>query len=98
MLQVLINGQKYLSETLLMSTHNVCFMEKMRTKSTVFKILHWIHYFFITVNVNTQKQQGKKNHLITLFDLITAHTSISTQSRNFVVFRLQPMYLLSDSL
>ena len=28
----------------------------------------------------------------TVFDLITAHTPISAQSRNSVVFRLQPMY------
>ena len=29
---------------------------------------------------------------ITVFDQITAHTPISTQSRNSVVFRLQPVY------
>ena len=29
---------------------------------------------------------------ITVFDLITAHTPISAQSRNSVVFRLQPVY------
>ena len=28
----------------------------------------------------------------TVFDLITAHTLISAQSRNSVVFRLQPVY------
>ena len=28
---------------------------------------------------------------ITIFDLITAHTPISAQSRNSVVFRLQPV-------
>ena len=30
--------------------------------------------------------------MITVFDLITAHTPISAQSRNSVVFRLQPVY------
>ena len=30
--------------------------------------------------------------LITVFDLITAHTPISAQSRNSVDFRLQPVY------
>ena len=30
-----------------------------------------------------------------VINLITAHTSISTQSSNFVVFRLQPVYFLS---
>ena len=29
-----------------------------------------------------------------IFDLITAHTSISAQSRNSVMFRLQPKYFL----
>ena len=33
-----------------------------------------------------------------IFDLNTAHTSISIQSSNSVVFRLQPMYFLSTSL
>ena len=28
----------------------------------------------------------------TVFNLITAHTPISTQSRNSIVFRLQPVY------
>ena len=28
----------------------------------------------------------------TVFDLITAHTPISVQSRNSIVFRLQPVY------
>ena len=32
------------------------------------------------------------NSTLTVFDLITAHTPISTQSRNSVVFRLQPVY------
>ena len=31
----------------------------------------------------------------TVFDLITAHTPISAQSRNSVVFRLQPVYFFS---
>ena len=31
----------------------------------------------------------------TVFDLITAHTHISAQSSNSVVFRLQPVYFLS---
>ena len=30
--------------------------------------------------------------LLTIFNLITAHTPISAQSRNSVVFRLQPVY------
>ena len=30
---------------------------------------------------------------VTIFYLITAHTLISTQSRNSVVFRLQPVYV-----
>ena len=34
----------------------------------------------------------------TVFDLITAHTPISAQSRNSVVFRLQPMYFFFTSL
>ena len=29
---------------------------------------------------------------ITIFDLITAHTHLSAQSSNFIVFRLQPVY------
>ena len=35
----------------------------------------------------------KKKKKLTLFDLITAHTPISVQSSNLVVFRLQPLYL-----
>ena len=34
----------------------------------------------------------------TIFNLFTAHISISTQSSNSVVFRLQPVYFLSTSL
>ena len=33
-----------------------------------------------------------KHNQHTVFDLITAHTPISAQSRNSVVFRLQPVY------
>ena len=36
--------------------------------------------------------------IITVFDLITVHTPISAQSRNSVVFRLQPMYFFFTSL
>ena len=35
---------------------------------------------------------------VTVFDLINAHTPISAQSSNSVVFRLQPVYFLSTSL
>ena len=35
---------------------------------------------------------------VTVFHLITAHTPISAQSRNSVVFRLQPVYFLSTPL
>ena len=34
----------------------------------------------------------KREYPRTVFDLITAHTPISAQSRNSVVFRLQPVY------
>ena len=36
--------------------------------------------------------------IYTVFDLISAHTPISAQSSNSVVFRLQPVYFLSTSL
>ena len=35
---------------------------------------------------------------VTVFDLINAHTPISAQLSNSVVFRLQPVYFLSTSL
>ena len=35
---------------------------------------------------------------LTVFDLITAHTPISAQSSNSLVFRLQLLYFLSTSL
>ena len=35
---------------------------------------------------------------ITVFDLITAHTPIRAQSSNSIVFSLQPVYFLSNSL
>ena len=37
-------------------------------------------------------------NMITVFDLITAHTPISAQSSDFVVLRLQAVYFLSTSL
>ena len=37
--------------------------------------------------------RGQNVTITTIFDLITAHTSISAQSSNFVIFRLQPMNL-----
>ena len=36
--------------------------------------------------------------VVTVFDLITAHTPISAQSRNSVVFRLQPVFFFFTSL
>ena len=33
-----------------------------------------------------------------LFDLITAHTNISAQSSNSIVFRLQPVYFLKANV
>ena len=38
------------------------------------------------------------NNTCTVFDLFPAHTPISTQSSNSVVFRLQPVYFLPSSL
>ena len=42
--------------------------------------------------------EGLEILLYTVFDLITAHTPISAQSRNSVVFRLQPVYFFFTSL
>ena len=39
-----------------------------------------------------------KKQMITVFDLITTYTPISTESSNAVVFRIQPVYFLSISL
>ena len=39
-----------------------------------------------------------KQKVFTVFNLITAHTPISAQSSNSIVFRLQPVYFMSTSL
>ena len=56
-------------------------------------------YFFFNISIKSillQSLQSLFLHclffFITVFDLITAHTPISAQSRNSVVFRLQPVY------
>ena len=46
----------------------------------------------------SDKTADQHNLINTVFDLITAHTPISAQSSNSVVFRLQPVYFLSTSL
>ena len=35
----------------------------------------------------------KPIYRFTVFNLITTHTSVSTQSSNFILFRLQPLYM-----
>ena len=50
-------------------------------------VLSWVRKnFLLKKNIDV----GPFGH--TVFDLITAHTPISAQSRNSVVFRLQPVY------
>ena len=49
-------------------------------------------------------REGKQHQIfipkkqLTVFNLITAHAPISAQSRNSVVFRLQPVYFFFTSL
>ena len=49
-----------------------------------------LHTIF-TLNIGTSK-------VLTAFNLITAHTPISAQSRNSIIFRLQPVYFFFTSL
>ena len=53
------------------------------------------------VNTTCTKHQNHRDAVLkayTIFDLITTHTPISAQSRNSVVFRLQPVYFFFTSL
>ena len=48
--------------------------------------------------MDTCNEDDVPHTIHTVFDLITAHTPISAQSRNSVVFRLQPVYFFFTSL
>ena len=52
----------------------------------------FIQNYYILVNIWINHEGLIRPH--TVFDPITSHTLISAQSSNFVVFRLQDMYLL----
>ena len=48
---------------------------------------------FVVFQITQQLSSRKKDiHINTVFDLITAHTPISAQSSNSIVYRLQPVY------
>ena len=53
----------------------------------------FVKRFFILFCWKKKKKKNSSQAIYTVFDLITAHTPISAQSSNFVVFMLQPMFL-----
>ena len=55
-----------------------------------------ILFAFIYTKMSSEKESAVKGN--TVFDLIAADTPISAQSSHSVVFKLQPVYLLSTSL
>ena len=59
-----------------------------------------IHYYNSHPNGHKTYVIGLTYYIVTctVFNLITAHIPISAQSRNSVVFRLQPVYFFFTSL
>ena len=70
-------------------------LDALHRRSNFAKFCHDLMQNHLSLTVYVQKSLFyllvfKKS--TTVFDLITAHTPISAQSRNSVVFRLQPVY------
>ena len=94
------------------STNNICLYKEVDKKYTccILKITELLDcaligicaiirsntvflHLLATATLPTDPDKGS-----IVFDLITAHTPISAQSRNSVVFRLQPVYFFFTSL